>query len=75
MAITIFYSWQSDLPNRLNRTFIEKALEKAIKKLGENMEILEALRDEGIELDKDTKGMAGMPPIVEVIFNKRRLSA
>jgi hypothetical protein len=69
MAITIFYSWQSDLPNRLNRTFIEQALEKAIKRVGEDMEIQEALRDE-VELDKDTKGIPGTPPIVEVIFNK-----
>lgn len=70
MAITIFYSWQSDLPNRLNRSFIEKALEKAIKKLGEDIEIQEALRDEGMELDKDTKGVPGTPPIVDTIFDK-----
>ena len=70
MAITIFYSWQSDLPNRLNRNFIEDALEKAIKRLGQDIEIQEALRDEDMELDKDTKGVPGTPPIVEVIFNK-----
>jgi len=70
MAITVFYSWQSDLPNRLNRTFIEKALEKAIKRLGQDMEIQEALRDEGMELDKDTKGVPGTPAIAEEIFNK-----
>jgi hypothetical protein len=27
---TVFYSWQSDLPNRTNRTFIQDALQKAI---------------------------------------------
>ncbi len=70
MAIKIFYSWQSDLPNRLNRTFIEKALEKAIKRLGQDIEIQEALRDEGMELDKDTKGVPGTPAIAEEIFNK-----
>ncbi|MFI5330802.1 MAG: hypothetical protein ACHQ2F_07175 [Desulfobaccales bacterium] len=70
MAITIFYSWQSDLPNRLNRTFIEKALEKAIKKLGQDMEVQEALRDEDMKLDKDTKGVPGTPAIAEEIFNK-----
>src|SRR5208337_1262194 len=70
MAITIFYSWQSDLANKLNRTFIEKALEKAIKRIGKDMEIQEALRDEGMQLDKDTKGVPGTPPIFEVILNK-----
>jgi hypothetical protein len=30
MKVTIFYSWQSDLPNNTNRSFIERALEKAI---------------------------------------------
>ena len=69
MAITIFYSWQSDHPNKLNRTFIEKALGIAIKKLGEDIEIQEALRDE-MEIDKDTKGVPGTPPIVDVIFDK-----
>lgn len=70
MAITIFYSWQSDITSKLNRNFIEDALEKAIKRLGQHIEIQEALREEGMELDKDTKGVPGTPPIVEVIFNK-----
>lgn len=30
---TIFYSWQSDLPNNSNRSFIEVAIKKAIKKV------------------------------------------
>lgn len=70
MAITIFYSWQSDIPNSLNRNFIEDALKKAIRKLGQDMEIQEALREESMELDRDTKGVPGTPPIVDVIFNK-----
>ena len=32
MKCTIFYSWQSDLPNKDNRSFIENCIEKAIKK-------------------------------------------
>jgi hypothetical protein len=70
MTITIFYSWQSDIPNNLNRNFIELALEKAITRLGQDMEIQAALRDEAMEIDKDTKGIPGTPPIVDVIFNK-----
>src|ERR1043165_1253907 len=30
---TIFYSWQSDLPNSTNRGFIEDCLERAMKEL------------------------------------------
>src|SRR5271170_3199584 len=70
MPTTIFYSWQSDSPNSTNRGFIEKALEQAIKGLGQDLTIQEALRDEPIELDKDTKGVPGTPPIVDTIFNK-----
>ena len=41
MKFTIFYSWQSDLPNNTHRGFIESAIEKAIKNIGkdENFEI------------------------------------
>ena len=30
---TIFYSWQSDAPNNVNRSFIERALELAVRDL------------------------------------------
>jgi hypothetical protein len=70
MTIRIFYSWQTDIDSKLNRNFIEDALEKAVKKLGKDVEIQEALREETIEIDKDTKGVPGTPPIVETIFNK-----
>jgi hypothetical protein len=70
MSITLFYSWQSDLPNKVNRNFIEDALERAIKRLGSDNTIQEAMRDTDIVLDRDTKGVPGTPPIVDVIFNK-----
>ena len=54
MAITIFYSWQSDITSKLNRNFIEDALEKAIKRLGQHIEIQEALREEGMETEIKT---------------------
>lgn len=69
MALTIFYSWQSDLPNRTNRSFIERALEKAIGTVAETLEVVEAERAE-LVLDKDTKGIPGIPPIADVIFEK-----
>jgi hypothetical protein len=61
----VFYSWQSDLPNRTNRGFIEQALENAAK----------ALRnDDSIQIkpviDRDTAGVAGSPDISKTIFSK-----
>jgi len=70
MSITIFYSWQSDTPNNLNRGFIEKALEKAVAIVGVDLDVQEALRDESIEVDKDTQGVAGTPHIVQTILDK-----
>ncbi|MEK6744949.1 MAG: hypothetical protein AABZ15_15130 [Nitrospirota bacterium] len=70
MALTVFYSWQSDTPNSINRGFIEDALAKAIKQLAAKIEIQDAIRNEEIKLDKDTQGVPGIPPIVETIFNK-----
>lgn len=70
MAKTVFYSWQSDCPNSTNRTFIEDALEKAIKEVSSDIEVLKAERDGPLELDKDTQGVPGIPPITDVIFQK-----
>ncbi|HLG13179.1 MAG TPA: hypothetical protein VJH03_01480 [Blastocatellia bacterium] len=70
MPRTIFYSWQSDLPNNTNRNFIERALEQAIRQVAENLEIVDAERESELVLDKDTKGVPGIPPIADVIFDK-----
>ena len=65
MTSTIFYSWQSDLPNSTNRGFLESVLEQAIKAVTADGELAE-----DIELDKDTKGVPGTPPITDVILDK-----
>lgn len=58
----IFYSWQSDLPNRDNRNFIKECIEKAVK---------EANRDEVcLEVDRDTNGISGFPNIQQTILQK-----
>jgi len=61
----VFYSWQSDLPNRTNRGFIEQALENAAKALR---------KDDSIQIkpviDRDTAGVAGSPDISKTIFSK-----
>jgi hypothetical protein len=65
MKVTIFYSWQSDLPNATNRAFIEQAIQKAIKAIkAEEDTILEPC------LDRDTSGVPGTPDIASTIFRK-----
>jgi hypothetical protein len=62
---TIFYSWQSDLPNNINRGFIKDALEKAIKRVTEALQLEEAPR-----IEQDTSGVPGSPEIVNTILEK-----
>src|SRR6185312_4303549 len=69
MTHTVFYSWQADTPPKVGRTFIEKSLGKAIEQLAADVSVDAAIR-EGLALDKDTKGVAGTPPIVDTIFRK-----
>jgi hypothetical protein len=65
MADTVFYSWQSDLPNPTNWGFIQKALEAAIKTIRD---------DESIQVDpvvdRDTAGVPGSPDISSTILSK-----
>lgn len=70
MSKSVFYSWQSDLKNSTNRSFIESALEGAIKIINSNLVIEEADRESDLLLDKDTQGIPGTPPIADVIFDK-----
>jgi hypothetical protein len=69
MAETIFYSWQADRDKTTGRNFVERSLERALGRLNEEVHLEEAQR-ELLALDKDTKGVAGQPPIVETIFKK-----
>lgn len=62
---TVFFSWQSDLPNNKNRSFIESCLSNSIKSLKKDVKCgLE------INIDRDTKSKLGTPDIAESIFNK-----
>ena len=62
---TVFYSWQSDLPNGTNRGFILGALKQAAKAVRSDAAV-------GIDpvVDRDTAGVAGSPEIAAVIFEK-----
>jgi hypothetical protein len=65
MRYTVFYSWQSDLENKHNRSFIQEVLEKAIKAVSKNSDFrLDAV------VDRDTYGIPGSPSIVESITGK-----
>src|SRR5260221_3957531 len=65
MPRTIFYSWQSDLPNATNRGFIQTALEKAVKALTTDGTV-----DVQPVIDRDTQGIPGAPDIAKAIFTK-----
>lgn len=65
MAISVFYAWQSDTPEIVNRAFIREALKRAINKIGEDPDIEEAL-----SFDQDTQGLPGIPSIADAILQK-----
>src|SRR3989339_1008222 len=73
MPNTIFFSWQADTPLGENKYFLKEVLEDVCKEISGDTTIDEALRD--LEVDTDTKGVAGHPPIVETIFKKIDLSS
>lgn len=59
--ITIFYSWQSDLPGSDTRNIIQDSIKDAIRLLRNTVDI---------EADRDTKGEYGSPDIAQTIFSK-----
>jgi hypothetical protein len=67
---SIFYSWQSDLPNATNRGLIEGALEAALKIL----RLEDSLPVEPV-IDRDVAGSPGAPAIASTIFAKIDQSA
>ncbi|HRV93171.1 MAG TPA: nucleotide-binding protein [Anaerolineae bacterium] len=65
MDVTIFYSWQSDLPPSANRSFILTALERAAKTIHAD----ESIKVEPV-IDRDTLGVPGSPNIAHTILEK-----
>lgn len=68
MAKTIFFSWQDDTPAKVGRTFLKEILEEVCAGIASDTNVDEALRN--MEVDSDTQGVAGNPPVVETIFKK-----
>ena len=60
----IFYSWQSNLPNRDNRNFIETCIKRGIKRASADTFSI------NYSLDKDTNSEFGSPDIANTIFKK-----
>ena len=69
--MNIFYSWQADTPDKIGKAFIRLALDEAVTKLSEHMNLDEAERP---NVDQDTQGVMGSPSIAETIFEKIRNS-
>lgn len=69
MADTVFFSWQLDTDSKTGRNFVERALERALGMLKSDA-VVEPVIREGLTVDRDTKGVAGSPPIVDTIFKK-----
>lgn len=64
-VLTVFYSWQSWTPGKLNRHFIGDAVEKAAKAIRED----DTIEVEAV-VDRDTYGEAGSVDIAATIFRK-----
>src|SRR5712691_10377601 len=65
MPITIFYAWQADLDERINRYFIRDATSRAIAKLSADATVTDAP-----QLDHDTRGVSGTPDVFRTILEK-----
>jgi hypothetical protein len=70
MPPTIFFSWQSDRPPANGRNVLNQALRNAAKAVLADVDVEDALRDQGLAIDSDTNGVGGTPPIVDTIFRK-----
>jgi hypothetical protein len=70
MVISVFYSWQSELPRDTNHYFIRDALNNAMRIIQTEYGL-----DERPEVDHDTKGVPGIPEIINTIFAKIEASS
>jgi predicted nucleotide-binding protein len=63
--IIAFYSWQSWTNQKVNRYFIQKAIEQALNRLKKDSDF-----ELDCALDRDTKDLPGTPEIAESILQK-----
>lgn len=62
---TVFYSWQSTLPNSTNRGFIRTSLDKAVAEINR-----ETVVEDSVRVDSDASGRPGSPKIFDTILDK-----
>ena len=68
---TVFFSWQSDRNAATGQNLVERALQRAISRISQDINVSEPDRDKGrLELDRDTRNVAGSPLIMETILAK-----
>ncbi len=65
MECTVFFSWQTDLPNKSNRSLIKKSIDTATKNLSEK-----SLKGTKFLYDESTYREVGAPDIGETIISK-----
>jgi hypothetical protein len=65
VARTVFWSWQSDRPGKVNRHFLREVVARAIEHAAGEMEL-----EERIEIDHDVQGTAGIVAITDTIMAK-----
>lgn len=63
LSLSVFWSWQSDLPSEATRSLIEEALKDAAKQVQRTTANI-------IAVDRDTKGEPGTPAIADTILRK-----
>jgi hypothetical protein len=62
---TVFYAWQNDNPNQVNRFLIRDVLDGASRSIKNDLSVEDSPR-----LDYDTRGVSGTPEIASTIFSK-----
>jgi len=65
MEYSVFFSWQSDLPNNINRTPIQNAIKRALRELNTN-----ANNGMHFTYEESTSGEVGAPDIAQTIIEK-----
>lgn len=87
IAMKIFWSWQSDTPQDEGRHFVRDVIAALADELNYNVEAEDAERQDGdgqggeptaesrVEVDHDTRGVGGSPPIADTILKKIRKAA
>jgi hypothetical protein len=67
MELTIFYSWQTSTDTKYNKTFINKCIEKAIKKI----KVKPEFQNVKFTLIEAIRGEPGSPPLASKIIDER----